>query len=60
MLCKNGRQTRSKGGGLFFICNKVENIFFNRQCPFSKICNITKEYIMQTDKQGRVCKDYSI
>jgi len=57
MLCKNGKQmTFPNSTGVFFIC-QVE-IYKDRQCPFSRYCNLDNSYVMQTDKKGNVCPSY--
>lgn len=58
MLCKNGKQTRlTNETGLFFICEKGR--YSGNVCRFARICDKTKEYVMKTDKNGRVCEDYT-
>jgi hypothetical protein len=59
MLCSNGEQkTFPNSTGKFFICQA--EIHKNNQCPFSRYCNKTSEYIMTTDKQGNVCPSYIV
>lgn len=59
MLCKNGKQTRLPNeSGLFFIC-QIEK-YKNNQCRFVRFCNQSNEYVMKTDKNGKVCEYYSV
>lgn len=59
MLCKNGEQKHLPNEtGLFFICN-IEK-YKGNQCRFVRLCNQTHEYVMKTDKNGKVCDYFSI
>ena len=59
MVCIHGeRFTPPNGQGKFFICRLSGWQYNGFQCPFSKICTLTDEYIASTDKKGQVCPNF--
>lgn len=59
MLCSNGvTTTYPNSTGVFFICQAEINK--GNQCPFSRFCNQTYEYVMKTDSKGNVCPSYTV
>jgi hypothetical protein len=59
MLCQNGIQLTPLGEtGLYFICQVGEHK--GNQCRFVRWCGKSNEYVLATDKNGKICKDLII
>jgi hypothetical protein len=59
MICTNGEQKTPQGEtGIFFICQYEDNK--GNHCRFSRWCKETLQYVSTSDKDGNVCKNFTI
>jgi len=58
MICIHGEQVSPLGqSGIYFICQYGQ--YKGNHCRYSKWCAESRSYIVQTDKYGNACPDFS-